>query len=555
MARRILLGLLLLLLLSSCSKKEEIGRYDDPGQPAYGDTLVTSSIGEASNLIPLLATDGASHDIAGYVYNGLVKYDKDLKIVGDLAGSWDFSPDKLTITFHLRKNVRWQDGRPFTAHDVLYTYKVTIDPRTPTAYSSDFLMVKKAEALDDYTFRVTYDKPFAPALISWGASILPSHLLEGKDITTSPLTRAPVGTGPYKLKEWIAGDRIVLTANPDYFEGRPYISRVIARVIPDPATQFLELKNGGIDMAGLTPLQFVRQTEYPKFRREFNKIKYLGFNYVYLGYNLKHPFFRDKRVRQALTYAVNKQEIIEGILLGQGVVADGPYKPDMWAYNPNVRKYPYDPKKAEALLRDAGFVKGADGRLSKDGKPFEFTIMTNQGNDVRIHCAELIQRWLAALGITVKIRVIEWAAFVNQFIDARKFDAVLLAWTIPQDPDIFDIWHSSKQGTKELNFMGFENKEVDELLVKARQTFDQEERKRCYWRIQEILAEEQPYTFLFIPYATLAVQKRIKGIVPAPAGITYNFIKWYVPLDQQRYRTETGNGTGQRQDMNQDIKR
>jgi peptide/nickel transport system substrate-binding protein len=164
--------------------------------------------------------------------------------------------------------------------------------------------------------------------------------------------------------------------------------------------------------------------------------------------------------------------------------------------------------------------------------------MTNQGNDVRIHCAELIQRWLAALGITVKIRVIEWAAFVNQFIDARKFDALILGWGIPQDPDIFDIWHSSKQGTKELNFMGFENKEVDELLVKARQTFDQEERKRCYWRIQEILAEEQPYAFLFIPYTTVAVQKRIKGIEPAPAGITYNFIKWYVPEDQQRYRTE-----------------
>ena len=537
MGRKIATALLFILLLLSCGKKEETGKYDDPGRPAYGDTLITSSIGEASNLIPLLATDGASHDIAGYIYNGLVKYDKNLNIVGDLAESWDFSTDKLTITFHLRRDVRWQDGKPFTARDVLYTYKVTVDPKTPTAYSGDFLMVKKAEVPDDYTFKVTYDKPFAPALISWGVSILPSHLLEGKDITTSPLTRAPVGTGPYKLKEWIAGDRIVLTENSDYFEGRPYISRIIARVIPDPATQFLELKNGGIDMAGLTPLQYVKQTDYPKFKREFNKIKYLGFNYVYLGYNLKHPFFRDKRVRQALTYAVNKQEIIEGILLGQGVVADGPYKPDMWAYNPNVRKYSYDPKKAESLLAEAGFVKGSDGRLSKDGKPFEFTIMTNQGNDVRIHCAELIQRWFAAIGITVKIRVIEWAAFVNQFIDSRKFDAVLLAWTIPQDPDIYDIWHSSKQGTKELNFMGFENKEVDELLVQARQTFDQEERKRYYWRIQEILAEEQPYTFLFIPYTTLTVQKRIKGIVPAPAGITYNFPKWYVPADQQRYRT------------------
>jgi peptide/nickel transport system substrate-binding protein len=536
MARRIVLGLLVLLLFS-CGKKEEIGRYEDLGQPAYGDTLVTASIGEASNLIPILSTDSASHDISGYVFNGLVKYDKDLNVVGDLAESWDFSPDKLTITFHLRKNVRWHDGKPCTAHDVMYTYKVIVDPKTPTAYAGDFSLVKKAEVIDDYTFRVTYDKPFAPALISWGASIMPRHLLEGKDITTSPLGRAPVGTGPYKFKEWVTADRIALTSNHDYFEGRPYVDRRIFRVIPDSATIFLELKNSGVDMSGLTPLQYAKQTEYPKFRQQFNKFKYLSFSYVYLGYNLKHSFFKDKRVRQALSYAINKEEIIDGILLGQGVIATGPYKPDMWAYNPEVKKYPYDPDKAMALLSEAGFTKGTDGLLYKNGKPFEFTVITNQGNDVRIRCAELIQRRLAQLGITLKIRVIEWASFVNEFIDKRNFEAVILGWTIPNDPDIYDIWHSSKQGPKELNFTSFENREVDEFLVKARETLAQDERRKYYWRIQEIIAEEQPYTFLFIPDALVALQKRFKGIEPAPAGITHNFIKWYVPEGQQRYKT------------------
>ena len=526
-----------MLLLFSCGKKEEIGRYEDPGQPAYGDTLITSSIGEASNLIPILSTDSASHDISGYVFNGLVKYDKDLKVVGDLAESWDLSPDKLSITFHLRKNVRWHDGKPCTAHDVMYTYKVIIDPKTPTAYAGDFLLVKKAEVIDDYTFRVTYDRPFAPALISWSASIMPRHLLEGKDITTSPLGRAPVGTGPYKFTEWVTADRIVLTSNHDYFEGRPYVDRRIFRVIPDSATIFLELKNAGVDMSGLTPLQYAKQTEYPKFRQQFNKYKYLSFSYVYLGYNLKHAFFKDKRVRQALSYAINKEEIIEGILLGQGVIATGPYKPDMWAYNPEVRKYPYEPETAMALMAEAGFTKGTDGLLYKDGKPFEFTVITNQGNDVRIRCAELIQRRLAQLGITLKIRVIEWASFVNEFIDKRNFEAVILGWTIPNDPDIYDIWHSSKQGPKELNFTSFENREVDDLLVKARETLAQDERRKYYWRIQEIIAEEQPYTFLFIPDALVALQKRFKDIEPAPAGLMHNFIKWYVPEGQQRYKT------------------
>jgi peptide/nickel transport system substrate-binding protein len=286
---------------------------------------------------------------------------------------------------------------------------------------------------------------------------------------------------------------------------------------------------------GLTPLQALKQTDYPGFRREFNKYKYLGFSYVYLGYNLKHQVFRDRRVRQAITHAINKQEIIDGILLGQGVEATGPYKPDLWAYNGNVRRYEYSKEKALALLKEAGFEKRQDGTLVRDGKPFEFRILVNQGNDVRIQTAELIQKRLHEVGISVKIQVIEWATFVNEFIDKRDFEAVILGWSTGPEPDLFDIWHSSKQGRKEFNFISFENKEVDELIIKARHAMDQRERKRCYFRIQEILAEEQPYTFLFIPYSLVAVHKRIKGIEPAPAGIAYNNLEWYVPKEQMRY--------------------
>jgi peptide/nickel transport system substrate-binding protein len=223
----------------ACGRKKETAFYDNPGKPSYGDMMITASIGEASNLIPILASDSASHEIANYVYNGLVKLDKNLNIVGDLAESWELSKDNLTITFHLRKGVRWHDGTPFTAKDVMYTYKVIVDPKTPTPYSGDFKEVKDAQIIDDYTFRATYKKTFAPGLISWGTSVLPAHLLEGTDITKSPLGRKPVGTGPYKFKEWIAGDRVVLTANDDYFEGKPFVGRQMIRVIPDTATIFL----------------------------------------------------------------------------------------------------------------------------------------------------------------------------------------------------------------------------------------------------------------------------------------------------------------------------
>ena len=418
----------------------------------------------------------------------------------------------------------------------MFTYKVTIDPKTPTPYSGDFKLVKKAQILDDHTFRVTYDRPFAPALISWSSAILPRHLLEGQDITSSPLKRKPVGTGPFVFTEWVPGDRVILTANPEYFESRPYIGRYMMKIIPDTATMFLELKNNSIDMMGLTPLQYVKQTNYPAFQREFNRYKYLAFAYTYLGYNLKHKFFQDKRVRQAFARAINKKEIIDGILLGQGIEATGPFKPDMWAYNDNVKKFEYNPEKALALLKEAGFQRGPDGQMRKDGIPFEFTVLVNQGNTVRIQSAELIQRRFSEIGVTMKIRVLEWATLVNDFIDKRNFDAVLLGWTIPNDPDLFDIWHSSKQGPKELNFTSYENKEIDELLVKARHTMDKAGRKKYLDRIQEILAEDQPYTFLFVPYATVAVHRRFKGIDPGPAGIMYNFIKWYVPENQMRCR-------------------
>ncbi|MGV8057633.1 MAG: peptide-binding protein [Smithellaceae bacterium] len=505
-------------------------------EPSFGDIIVHGDIGDASNLIPLLASDKPSHDIAGLVYNGLIKYDKNMNIVGDLAEFWDVSESGLVITFHLRKGVKWHDGRPFTAADVLYTYQVTIDPKTPTAYAGDFLKVKKAEALDDYTFRVTYDKPFAPALISWGSSILPRHLLLGTDITKSPLTRHPIGTGPYKFKEWVAGQKIVLVANSDYFEGRPYIDGYITRIIPDMATLFLELRGEGIDISGLSPLQFTRQTENKLFRNNFNKYRYLSFAYTYLGYNLKNPLFIDKRVRQAISYAINKEEIISGVLLGLGKPATGPFKPGTWAYNDRVKIYNYNPQKARELLKEAGWQDiNGDGILEKEGKPFVFEIVTNQGNETRQKCAEIIQRQLAEVGITVKIRILEWAAFVNDFITKRRFDAVIMGWTIPLDPDAYDVWHSSKTAPEELNFISYKNTEADEMLERGRSTFDQKKRKKYYDRFQEILAEDQPYTFLYVPDALIIINKRFRGIEPAPIGLEYNFIKWYVPRDEQKF--------------------
>ncbi len=540
-ARCLLLALFCNVVLLACDRSETqpapVAAVSSANPAvATGDSIVEGTIGEASTLIPLLATDASSHAVAGQIYNGLVKYDKNLNIVGDLAKSFTISSDGLVIIFHLHPGVKWHDGAPLTSRDVLYTYQVTIDPKTPTAYAEDFKQVKNITALDSLTIRVTYDSPFAPALASWGVNILPAHLLEGKDIATSPLARKPVGTGPYRFNEWVPGQKIVLEANKEYFEGRPYIDRYIYRIIPDSSTMYMELKAGGIDLMNLTPVQYARQTTAKSFTSRFNKFRYPSSSYLYMGYNLRHPLFRDKRIRQAMTAAINKDELIQGVLFGMGQKAYGPIVPGRWAYNPAVKDIVYDPKHAAELLAQAGWTqKNSDGILVKDGKPFKFTILTNQGNQQRLMTAQIVQQRLRLVGIDVKIRVVEWAAFLKEFVNKGNFEVVMLAWSISQDPDMYDIWHSSKNKPGELNFIGFNNSEVDRLLIEGRNTFDIEKRKRAYFRIQEILADEQPYTFLYVPDSLPVVSSRIRGVEPSPAGIGHNQIRWYVPKNEQVY--------------------
>jgi len=543
-AKRLAMTFLILLGISACQGKQpstmQTASENVSPEPAYGDALIEGSIGEPTVLIPMLAGDNASHQVAGLVFNGLVKYDTDLSIIGDLAESWEISKDGLIITFYLRKGVKWTDGVEFTADDVMFGFKTITNEKTPTAYAEDFLQVKKAEVLDSYTFRVTYEKPFAPALSSWGNMVvLPKHLLEGKDIAKSDLTRNPVGVGPYMLRKWVSGQEVILDSNKEYFEGRPYIDRYVYRIIPDPATMFLELRTGGIDLMGLTPLQYTKQTENDFFRKNFQKFRYPTFVYTYMGFNLKHPFFQDKRVRQAIAHAIDKQEIVDVVLFGLGKPATGPYVPNTWAYNPNVKKFDYNPEKAKQLLKEAGWEDtNGDGILKKDGRPFKFTIFTNMGNSSRMNTATIIQWRLAKIGIKVDIRALEWSTFVNQFIDKRRFEAVILGWGIGLDPDQYDIWFSGKTKEKEFNFVSYSNPEVDSLLEKGRRTFDIKERKKTYFRMQEILAEELPYIFLYVPEAAPIVHARFKGIKPSPIGIEYNLPKWFVPKALQRHQIE-----------------
>jgi len=510
--------------------------------PAYGDTFIQASIGDIGGLIPSLTSDSASHEVGSLIYDGLVRYDRDLNLVGALAESWAFSKDCRELTFKLRRDVKWQDGQPFTAADVLFTYKTMIDPRTPAPFKEGYLLVKDIESPDPYTVRVTYANPYARALDTWSDDVLPKHLLEryaaeGK-LRESPQNRRPIGTGPYRFQAWDTGEKVVLVANPDFYAGRPYISRVVYRVIPSQATIFLELKAKGVDFVRtLTAFQFVRQTDYPAFRKAYNKFRYPSAYYTFLGFNLKDPRFADRRVRRAFAHAIDKRELIEGVVLGLAREANGPIRPGTWAYTDDVQRYDFSPEKARALLAEAGWKdRDGDGIVEdKDGKPFAFTLLTNQGNDERKKVAELIQQRLKDVGVKVDIQVIEWAAFIKEYVKPRRFDAVILGLGTGVDPDQFVVWHSSQTGPDQMNRTGYSNPEVDRLLEIGRASCDRRDRVNYYHRIQEILAEDLPMLFLYFKDELPVVSSRFRGVKVAPAGIMYNFTEWYVPRSLQRY--------------------
>ena len=501
--------------------------------PQSGGRLVLGTIGEPSNLNPYISMDSASHDVADSIFVSPLRYDKNLNLELWAAESADLSDDGRTLTIRLKKGILWEDGTELTADDLVYTIETVAKPETGSPYAEDFMRIKKAEALDRYTVRCTYESYYARALPSFCSSILPKHILEGQDWRRGEFARKPVGAGPFRLAGWESGSMVTLAANDKYFMGRPKLDEVVYRVIPDSATMFMELRAKRLDMMGLSPEQYLLQTKGQLWQEEFHKYRYLSSAYTYLGFNMRHPFFKDKRVRRAISCAISREELVQGALLGQGVAAFGPYKPGTAYYHPELKPVKQNTEMAKALLAEAGFADtDGDGILDKDGKPLSFIILTNQGNNERILAATIIQRELKAVGIAVQVRTVEWAAFINEFVNKGSFDAVILGWTITPDPDLYQVWHSSQAVPGGLNFTGFISKELDVLLEEGRRTQNEDLRRQLYYRVQELLDEEQPYCFLYVPYALPVLSAKFQGIEPALAGITWNMDRWWVQEKQ-----------------------
>jgi peptide/nickel transport system substrate-binding protein len=527
------------LALTACNKQPENKiDYNKAFASQNGGTMISAMTAEPSGLIFMVAGESASAAIASNIFNSLLKYNGNLDIEGDLAESWQISDNQRTVTFKLKPNLQWADGEPLTSEDVLFTWKIVTDENTRSPYASDYQLVSHAEAPDALTFKVTYRQVYAPALDSWASlHILPKHLLEGQDIRTTSFARNPVGSHYYQLSQWNHGENIKLSQNPYSVLGPAAIDNLVTRIIPDNSAQFLELMADNIDSMGLDPIKYSRIIPArSELKQNLNLYKELGNSYTYLGFNLKHKPFDDVRVRKAINYAIDKQEIIDGVYLGLGINVASPYKPGTRWSNPKLEPYSYSPEKARALLKEAGFTdQDGDGILERDGKPFAFKIITNQ-NKEREKSAVIIQRRLKEIGIDVKIRAIEWASFISRFINTGDFDVVILGWGLGLDPDQYNIWHSSQQAPGQFNFIGYNNPIVDKLLEQGRTELDPNKRQQIYHTFAEQLLADSPIVYLSAGYGLTAIHKRIQGIanpIP-PAGVGYDSQKWYIPKPYRR---------------------
>jgi ABC-type transport system substrate-binding protein len=425
------------------------------------------------------------------------------------------------ILFHLRKGVTFHDGHEFDSGDVKFTYQAIMNPRNLSPRVSSYEPVKRVETPDRYTVRVVYKRLYSTGFDSWGMGVLPEHLLnkerlreeaEQRDLPPDELTMRksrfnlhPVGCGPFKFSKWETDEYIRLDRFEDYWEGPAEYSSWIMRIIPDLITQEMEFYAGAVDTFGARP----NQVERLKADERFQNFSGLSYGYDYIGYNMRRDLFKDSRVRRALGMAIDVPRILRYVRYNQAERITGPFPKQTDYYNDDVKPLPCDPDGALELFAEAGWKRGDDGWLRKDGETFHFTLITNNGNDIRRDIMAVAQDSWKKIGVNVETDTLEWSVFIGKYIDQGDFDACVLGWDMGLDPDLYQIWHSSQTNPHQLNFCGYVNPEADDLIIRIRREYDHDEQVRLCHRLHRIIADDQPYTFISVGRWTAVLDKRI----------------------------------------------
>ena len=506
----------------------------DADIPVDGDWIVSRLPYEMATLNPLLSSHCAlAKSLTDLIYEGLLKRDNvTWEMKPNLAASWEESEDHLVYTFHLRQDVVFSDGTPFTAEDVKFCFDTLMNPETDAMpLRNYFANVDRCEIVDAYTVRFVCKEPYFKTLITIGEDlrILPKHIFSKGDFNRHPNNRRPIGTGPYVFERWDTNQQVILLRNERYWGGKPHILKRYYKIITDDNAALQVLERGELDLMGLTPDQWIKRASRPEFEAKFNKLTYYTPSHGYIGWNMRRPQFADKRVRQAMTMLLDRDLILETIFHG----LTNCFFVDSIEYNHNLEPWPFDPPRARALLEEAGWRDSdGDGVRDKDGGPLRFEFLVPSGSPETEALATVFKEELVKAGVRMDIRLLEWATFIET-VHNLNFDAMIMGWQLDPEQDPYQIWHSSQSGSGS-NYPGFVNEEADRIIEEARREFDHEKRAAMYHRLSEIIHEEQPYTFLFCMMGRVAVDKRFHNVNVYPLGLDAR--EWYVPKSLQRYQ-------------------
>lgn len=536
--KRVLAGILVLMLMTALTGcKPHIEHPEEQPvveeDPVKGGKVVFAGI-EPKTFNPIMNTERDSYYFLKLVFEGLVDYDKELKIKSALAEDWSVSEIGNSCTFNLRKDAVWHDGTPVTSRDVIFTleYLKALEDAN-SLYTANIARVIYFEALGDHSIKVVFDQWFNGALDIMTFPVLPSHLYNSpQDLANSLAEFVMVGTGPYKLKEHQPYKFLGLELNPDWWGGQPYISEIEMQFVTDENTALTSFKTGQVDLAVATYPDWERYREGGKaYIKDFtsNKLDFMGLNFT-------KPIFQDSALRKAIQYGIDRKKIVEKVYLKHAVIVDTPIPPHTWLCSDEPVSYSYDLETAQSILAEAGWAdRDNDGLLEKeiDGVKHDlvFSLMVNSDNPKRFEAAQMIRDHLKALGMSVELEEHTWEELLKR-VTRKEFDAVILGWNLANYLDLSFAFHSS-QIEKGSNYISYNSQEMDNLLQQDFRATDQN-RKQTSADLQKFIAEELPYNSLYFKKAALLVKSRVRGgVEPGEHNIFLDIQKWYIPELEQ----------------------
>jgi peptide/nickel transport system substrate-binding protein len=524
-----------------------------PPNVPRGGTLTVRIPHDVTTLNPLFVDkgpgnqDAAAAQVTGLIFSGLTRLDDQLRPVPDLAESWDVAPDGLSLTFHLRPGVKWQDGSPFTSADVIWTYNTWLNLTGTTTLQYHLrdavLQIQPADPPES-TVRFWLKKPYAPILSDLAAPILPKHLLGDvplAQLDASDFTFKPVGTGPYEFSDHKEGENVILAANPNYYGGPPNISRVAFLVAPDPQVAVNALSQGTLSLAEVPQAAWEEYARRPGIQSLLTLARYADPSYYFVAFNVRAGHaLSDPRLRQAWALALNKEPLVSAATGGAGLPIWGDINPASWAFAPDAPRLNNDPARARQLLTAAGWTDtNGDGIVDKGGEPLKISLYVRADDPARRKAAELMGPPLAAVGISTTVVPVDFESVINAKIDPLHdppfdFHAMVMGWDNQSpDPDDYALFHSSQIRSKSnpngLNYIGYNSAEYDELSRKARSEYDPGKRAALYAQIQALLAQDLPYYFLWADQHYMVLSHRVQGPINlASPRYLWNVEKWWI---------------------------